>query len=102
MHHVVRPVSPVRWRVDLPEARVVVTRGKRNAPPWYRFVTELARLFDWEHLIEVVQNVLQALFRQAISTTNKPIMVAGINLWCAAFGFACEPARPQPEDLAVG
>ena len=64
MKHVVS-AGPVRFRLDVSEAKVTIVRAKPPAPPWYRFATEIARLVDWEHLIEVAQNIWQAMFRRA-------------------------------------
>lgn len=64
MKHVVS-AGPVRFRFDVSEAKVTIVRAKPPAPPWYRFASEIARLVDWEHLIEVAQNIWQVMFRRA-------------------------------------
>ena len=65
MNHVVGPIAPVRWCFNLPEPKVTIVRAKPPAPPWYRFSTEIARVVDWDHVFEVAQNILKAMFRKA-------------------------------------
>lgn len=53
--------GPAKFHFEVSQPTVTVTRAKPPSPPWYRYGIDMARSINWDHVLEVVQNILSDL-----------------------------------------